>query len=149
VAHEQLVAFCAMAADVARNHGITLVVEPLNRGECNVLNTVSECAALVREVAHPSLRLLVDAYHLLKDGDACSDVVANGELLRHAHIATPEHRLAPGAEPCDFAEFFASLARVNYRHGVSVEARIADPVVDLPRALALMRRLLADAASPR
>jgi sugar phosphate isomerase/epimerase len=84
----------------------------------------------------------------MKDGDAYADVVTHGDLLRHTHIATTDHRLAPGAEPCDLAPFFASLGRANYRYGVSVEAKITDPASDLPRALSLMRGLSAVRAQP-
>ncbi len=64
------------------------MVEPLNRAECNVLTTLAECAALVEAAEHPAIRLMVDAYHLLRDGDALADIVTCGKLLAHAHIAT-------------------------------------------------------------
>lgn len=145
LAHEQLVTFCSMAAPIAGDHGVTIVVEPLCVAACNVLNTVSECAALVREVSHPSFRLLVDAYHLMKDGDSYDDIVAHAELLSHAHIATPANRLTPGAEPCDFAQFFAALATGGYDQRISIESRIADPEKELRKALLLMRRLVESA----
>jgi sugar phosphate isomerase/epimerase len=147
-AHGQLVDFCARLGPRAADHGVTIVVEPLNRVECNVLTTVAESAALVREVAHPAVRLLVDAYHFLRDQDSCADLAAHGDLLRHAHIATIPHRLAPGAEPCDFAPFFAALARGGYRGRLSVEGNLRAPETELPAALARLRDLAAAAASP-
>ena len=143
-AHDQLVWFGSMVAPVARRHGVTVVVEPLNSMECNVLTTVRECAALVREVDHPGLRLLVDAYHLLRDNDSCEDIVANGDLFAHVHIATVANRLAPGAEPCDFVPFFNALTRAGYNGRVSIEATIQSPEKDLPEAITLMRGLLPD-----
>jgi sugar phosphate isomerase/epimerase len=140
-AHDQLVQFCSMIAPVAALHGVVVVLEPLNRQECNVLNTVGECAALVREVAHPGLRLLVDAYHLLIDGDSCADIVANGDLLRHVHIATIPNRFAPAAEPSDFSQFFDALSRVGYDGRISIEGNIPFPEAELPPALTLMRSL--------
>lgn len=62
VAHAQLVAFCSMLGPIAADHGVTVVVEPLNQAECNVLTTCAESAELVREVDHPAVRLLIDAY---------------------------------------------------------------------------------------
>lgn len=141
VAHHQLVAFCRMVGPLAYDHGVTVVVEPLNRSECNVLNTVDECAALVNEVAHPSIRLLVDAYHLMRDGDSYESVVKHGRLLAHAHIATIPNRLAPASEDCDFSAFFDALAKAQYRGRLSIEGKISDPHVELPAALALMRTL--------
>lgn len=146
-AHAQLVRFCAMLAPIAWQHGVTVVVEPLNRQECNVLTTVGECATLVREVAHPGLRLLVDAYHFFRDNDSYEDLVMHGDLLAHVHIATVSNRLAPGAEPCDFAPFFAALAKAGYNGRISIEGSIPNPETALPAAIALMRRLT-DAAQP-
>ena len=140
-AHDQLVKFCLMLSPIAQRHGVTVVVEPLNRQDCNVLTTVGECAALVREVAHPSLRLLVDSYHFLRDNDSYEDIVANGELLRHVHIATVPNRLAPGVEHCDLVPFFGALARAGYNGRVSIEAKITNPNTDLSTARILMNDL--------
>ncbi len=147
-AHRQLVSFASMVAPIAGDHGVVIVVEPLCRAECNVLNTVAECAALVREVAHPALRLLVDHFHWFKDGDSYKDIVAQADLLFHVHIATGVNRLTPGAEPCDLGPFFAALAEGGYEGRVSIEARIDDPATELPAALSLMRRLAGGGAAP-
>lgn len=60
-AWEQLVSFGRLAAGAASRHGVTLGAEPLNRKECNVLNSVKESAAYVHEVGHSHFRLLVDS----------------------------------------------------------------------------------------
>jgi sugar phosphate isomerase/epimerase len=141
MAWDQLIAFCGMVAPLAQAHGVTVVVEPLNKAECNVLTTVSECAALVNAVAHPAVRLLVDAYHFMRDGDAYEDIVTYGDLLAHVHIATVPNRLPPGAEPCDFSRFFRALADAAYTGRVSIEGKVQAPAVQLPVALAAMREL--------
>ena len=137
-ARGQLLEFCAMLSPVAGNHGVTVVIEPLQRAECNVLNSVSECAALVREVGHPALRLLADSYHMMCDNDPFDDIVPNGDILAHVHIATVPNRLAPGAEPCDFTLFFNALAKAGYNGRVSIEGNIPAPEKDLPGAYSLM-----------
>lgn len=143
VAKEQLATFCRMVAPLAHDHGVAVVVEPLNKAECNVLTTVAECAELVNEVAHPGIRLLVDAYHLMHDGDSYDDIVKHGDLLAHVHIATVPNRQAPGAEPCDFSQFFSALGKANYTGRISIEGKIVDPATDLPAALTIMRELSA------
>lgn len=147
-AHDQIAAFCRMVAPRAHDHGVTVVVEPLNKTACNVLTTVAECAALVNEVAHPGFRLLVDAYHLMMDGDSYRSIVAHGALLAHTHIATLQHRFAPAAEQCDFTEFFDSLAKANYTGRLSIEANIPNPETELPAALSLLRTLSETVKSP-
>ena len=147
-AHEQIRHFSVMAATVAETFGVTIAVEPLNRSECNVMTSVRECAALVREVNHPSLRLLVDAYHLMLDDDALEDVVANGDLLVHVHLATVPNRRPPGAEPCNFVPFFEALATAGYDGRVSLEGRISDPDAELPPARSMLEKLSRIQAQP-
>jgi len=144
-ARTQLVSFCSLVAGMAHDRGVTIVVEPLNRAECNVLTSVAECAALVRDVAHPGVRLLVDAYHFLRDGDAYDDIVAHGDLLAHVHIATTPNRLPPAAEPCDFGPFFNALHKAGYDGRVSIEGKINSP----ERELAAAREHMAALARPQ
>lgn len=145
-AWSQLVTFGRLLAAQAAEHELVAVVEPLNRRETDQITTVSEAAALVRAVNHPALRLLVDGYHWLLDGDSAGDVVANAGLLAHAHVATVPNRLPPGAETCPLPLFFETLARAGYHGRMTFEGNLADPERRLPAALALMRRLEQDAA---
>lgn len=142
-AREQLVSFASMASSVAGDHGMSIVVEPLNKGACNVLTTVAECGELVRDVDHPACRLLVDAYHHMTDGDSFEDIVEYGDLLGHVHIATVENRVAPGAEECDFTRFFDALQRAGYDGRISIEASVPEPEEELPRALRVMQGYVA------
>ncbi len=141
-AHRQLVSFCRMLGPVAAHHGITIAVEPLCRKECNVLNTVAEAAALVRETGHPAIRLLVDSYHWGVEHDSAGDIASNASLLAHVHVGTVAHRLVPGAEDCpEFAVFFGALKKGGYRGRVSIEAASANPRVELPAAIRLLKAL--------
>ncbi|NQU44294.1 sugar phosphate isomerase/epimerase [bacterium] len=122
-AWKQLVLFGKAIAPLAGEEGIMVVVEPLNRQECNILNEVGECADYVREVDHPHFKLLVDAYHWYREDDSIDDLVANGDLLRHAHIASPEDRVAPGLDTFSFDAFFECLREVEYTGRLSIECR--------------------------
>lgn len=121
-AWKQLIAFGKRMAPIAEQHAVTIVVEPLNRAECNILTTVDEAGRYVEAVNHPAFRLLVDAYHWNKDHDRADDLVRWGPLLAHAHIATTTTRKAPGLEPCDFTPFFRALREGGYDGPVSVES---------------------------
>jgi sugar phosphate isomerase/epimerase len=141
-AHDQIVRFCRMCARSAGEHGVTLAVEPLSRADCNVIHTVAEAVAIVREVDHPAVQFLVDAYHFFRNGDSLEDIVANAPLLAHVHVATLKHRLAPGTEECsELKSFFATLKKAGYKGRVSIEAGLKDPATELPRAFALMTTL--------
>jgi len=142
-AYAQLVDFGRMAGDSAQAHGVTLAVEPLNRGETNVLNSVAEGLRYVRDVDHPGIRLLVDAYHWAKESEPPADIVAAGPWLVHAHIATYAHRQPPAAEACDFAPFMAALKQAGYDSRLSVEAGWQDMAAQAAPALQSLRTALA------
>ena len=138
-AWRQLIAFCQLAGKHAEAHGVTIAIEPLNRAECNVLNSVAEAGALARETDHPAIKILVDAYHWAKDDQSLEAIITSRGLIAHTHIATATNRLVPGGEACDFAPFFRALKQAGYSERMSIEGQIPDPARDLPRALQLLR----------
>jgi sugar phosphate isomerase/epimerase len=147
-AWKQLVWFGQLIGPLAQAHGITVVVEPLNRarGECNVLNSIGESARYVRAVDHPSVRLLADAYHWGLDNDSFGELVTNAHLLHHVHIATVPSRLPPGGEECAaFSSFFHALILGGYDGPVSIEASWSDLPSQAPAALAALVEIVAGA----
>ncbi|MDX2111473.1 MAG: sugar phosphate isomerase/epimerase family protein [Verrucomicrobiota bacterium] len=139
-ANLQLARFGRLCDSLAKEHDVTVVVEPLNRGECNILNSVNEGAHLVHAVDLSHFRLLVDAYHWAKENEPAGDIVTHGALLKHAHIATYPARKAPGLEATDFQPFFNALKAAGYSGGLSIEGGWNSMAVDAAPALAEMRR---------
>jgi sugar phosphate isomerase/epimerase len=136
----QLVDFCQMLGPIAQRHGVTIAIEPLNRSECNIINTVAEGARLAREVDHPNIKLLADGYHWAKDSDAVAGIVENGDLLVHTHVAVVDGRRPPRpGDTC--APFFAALKQAGYDGRMSIEGQIDNPQSELPKALEIMRAL--------
>jgi sugar phosphate isomerase/epimerase len=136
----QLVDFGRMLGPVAQRHSVTIAVEPLNQGETNILNAAADCARYVRQVDHPSVKLLVDGYHWALEKESTEDIVAAGPLLCHAHIATYRTRLTPGAEPCDFGPFFQALKDGGYDGRISIEGKWDDFAGQAVGALAELKR---------
>jgi len=134
-AWEQLVDFMTRAGQLAAKAGVVLVIEPLNTGECNLINSVAEGAQLVEAVNLPSVQLLVDAYHMLREGEPFEAITPHVHLIKHAHLATNANRMAPGAEAEDFSGFFAALKEGGYKGRVSIEApKLSDAFVELGAA---------------
>lgn len=138
-AWQQLADFCSMLGPVAAQFGIIVTIEPLNRNECNIINSVAEGAALTRQVNHPAIRLLIDAYHWAKEQETVEEIISASNLISHVHIATIANRRTPGAEPGDFSSFFQALHAGGYEGSISIEGRIDDPLIELPNALQLMK----------
>jgi sugar phosphate isomerase/epimerase len=139
-AFTQLVDFCRRVAPVAREHGITIVVEPLRRQETNIINTAREGLALVNAVDRPEIRLLVDYYHLAEEGENADIIAEAGPLLAHTHIANPKGRVYPlGAGEADYAPFFSNLCKIGYQGRLSIEASTTDFASQAPQSLAFLR----------
>jgi D-psicose/D-tagatose/L-ribulose 3-epimerase len=141
-AWDQLVAFGRMLGPIAASQALTIAIEPLNLAECNVLNAVGECARLVRQVNHPAIRLLVDAYHQMRDGDSLDDMLSNRDILAHIHVATIPNRLAPGMEASPLEAFFKVLGRSGYDRRVSIEGNLPGQAAELVQSLKLMKTWL-------
>ena len=143
----QLVDFCRRIAPVARDNGITIVVEPLRKQETNIINTAREGLALVKAVDRPEIRLLVDYYHLMEEGESPDIIAEAGPLLAHTHIANPKGRVFPlQADESPYAGFFANLCKIGYQGRLSVEASTKDFATEAPQAIALLRNARACAA---
>jgi len=139
----QLVDMLRTAGPIAARNNITLAIEPLNRAESNILQTGAECFTLAKLVNHPNVGLLLDYYHMAKDGDDYGIAVTARDYLRHAHFARLEGRFFPAVMEEDFRAFTSALKRAGYNARLSLEAGFNDFAADAPRALAILRELIA------
>jgi sugar phosphate isomerase/epimerase len=138
-AKRQIISFLRLIAPIGAEFGVTVVVEPLNRSECNILNTVGEALGYVREVNHPNVRQLFDSYHSWLEAEPLTALRSCGSLLKHVHVADKIGRLGPGMSgQSDYRAIFRILKELNYDGVVSVEARM-DIKQDGPRVLQYLR----------
>jgi sugar phosphate isomerase/epimerase len=144
-AFEQYVDILRQFGPLAEANGVALVVEPLNRGECNLVNTILEGAEAVRRANTPAVRLLVDLFHMLRNGESPDDIVKVGPLIRHAHLAEKQDRGAPGVNGEDFRPFLRALRRTGYNERLTLEPTWKELPRELGPALDETRRQLADA----
>jgi sugar phosphate isomerase/epimerase len=143
---EQYVEALKIVAPVAEKHGVTVVVEPLNRGECNLVNTIGEGAEAVQRCNHAHVQLLVDIFHMLRNGEAPDPIARHADLIVHSHVAENENRAAPGTKGEDFRPFLRALKKAVRCQRLAIECVWTEPMAGaaIP-ALAELRRQLADA----
>ena len=122
-AQVQITQFCKMATDLCGRAGIVLVAEPLNRGECNIINTVSEAMTYVKAVNHHSFQCLVDSYHFWVENEPMENLERAMPWIAHVHVADKDGRVASGESgSADYRPFFRVLKRAKYSGAISVEA---------------------------
>ncbi len=102
-------------ARLAAGRGVTLLLEPINRYETNFVNTAAEGLDLLAEIGEPSMKLLLDTFHMNIEERTLADAVRSaGDRLGYVHIADSNRR-APGQGHVDFSELVGALDQVDYR----------------------------------
>ncbi len=117
----QFIDFCQKLGDRIKELQVTIVLEPLNKGETNLLNSVIEGIEYVDAIQHPRVRLLADFYHMLREDEGPDAIRKAGARILHCHIAELEGRKAPGTKGEDLSAYFKALKDINYAGGVSCE----------------------------
>lgn len=144
-AFRRLTEVTRLTGEIASHHGVTIVIEPLNRAESNMINSVAEGACLAAAVDHPNVGLLADYYHMARDGEPISDIARVGGVV-HAHIATGDGRRYPTVMEEGLSAFFKALKNTAYQGMVSVEGKTEDMACDGPASILLMKKLWEDAS---
>jgi D-psicose/D-tagatose/L-ribulose 3-epimerase len=142
VAWEQLVLVLREIDRFAKPRGITVVIEPLNRMESNIVILTAEGLQLVRDVQRESINLLVDYYHLMMEKEDLGILLSAGQYIKHIHFANPEGRVFPhDIDGNDYPAFFTKLKQIGYHGRISVEAYTKDFSNDAAKSLALLKEL--------
>ena len=130
-----------IAGPLAAENGITIVMEPLQKKDTNLINTAKEGAILAAATGLSNVRALVDLYHMEQVGDCFDDILPMKGLLMHAHIAEPKRRVYPAsAEEFDYKGFVSALEAVECPR-CSLEARCDDFAVEGQIAAQVLRSL--------
>lgn len=122
-AREQFISLCRKMAPVAEKYDVIIDLEPLNKGECNILNSVADGGEIVKSVNHKNFMLLADIYHMLRENESPDSIIKSGDLIRHVHIAENKDRAAPGVYNEDFTPYFKALKEIDYKGLLSLECR--------------------------
>lgn len=124
-AHEQLIEVCYCMAQIAELYDITIAIEPLNKMETNMVNTLAQAIEIVEEVDSPNFKMMADFYHMLTENEPASEILKCKTMLVHTHIATKLERKCPQALDKDtFTSFFKALNQIGYNNRLSIEAKM-------------------------
>jgi len=102
--------------------GISLALEPLNRFEMYMANTMEQAAAIVRRIGLPNVGLLADTHHgNIEERDVAAAWQEVRDLIRHVHISEND-RGTPGRGHAVPPELIPQLARSGYDGWLTIEA---------------------------
>jgi D-psicose/D-tagatose/L-ribulose 3-epimerase len=137
----QLLDFLRAAGWAAREHGLTVVMEPLSRSESNILHTIDECMELVKLVNLPSVQCLVDSYHFWANDDSLESLARAMPHIYHVHVADREGRVAAGLSGLsNYLPLFRVLKEGGYNRQISIEALDFNIAKDGKQAMDYLRQ---------
>jgi D-psicose/D-tagatose/L-ribulose 3-epimerase len=80
----------------AAEAGVTVCLEPLNRFECHLMNTLETGARLVDRIGSSQIKLMYDSFHAsIEESDPLKSIDRFLDYIGHVHISE-NHRGAPG-----------------------------------------------------
>lgn len=112
----------AALADEAAAAGITLAIEPLNRYETSVLNTVEQSLAALGPLLGAGVGLALDTYHLNIEEKKPADAIrAAGSAIAHVQVCGSD-RGAVGDDHTDWPGIVEALDDADYRGALGLES---------------------------
>lgn len=118
-ARQQLLAFLKTIAPLLQQNGVTLTMKPLIPAETNIGNSTDEVASILREVNHPSVRMVLDTYHFWLNNEPLESLANAMPLLSHLNVADADRKRPKNG---DYRSFFAVLKKGGYKGPIAVEA---------------------------
>jgi sugar phosphate isomerase/epimerase len=140
-AWSQLVELLRNIDPLVRTRGITVVIEPLNKGESNIINTAAEGLQLAKAADRENIKLLIDYYHLVMEKENPEIILDAGSYIKHIHFANPTGRVYPAEKVDGYVRFMDLLKRIGYEGRISIEAYTKDFCHDAKRSVEILRQL--------
>ncbi|MCX7018228.1 MAG: sugar phosphate isomerase/epimerase family protein [bacterium] len=110
------------AAKYARDLGVTIGLEPINRYESFLVNTCDQALKLRKMIDEPNIAIHLDAYHMnIEETDFYNPTKKAAPCLCHYHLSE-SHRGIPGTGTVDWKGIYKALGEANYTGVVGMES---------------------------
>lgn len=125
--HENnMIDFCNKLAEMAKQYGITIGLEPLNSNQCNYINSIEDAARIVKRVSHSNFRIVADYYHMYQQNEPITKIKEFKDLICHIHTADPVTREYPIYDQKQ-ADLINVLTEIGYEGTISLETNNIAP----------------------
>lgn len=136
---EQIAIFLSTVADIAEQLDLTIVIEPLNRKESNVINSIPEAVEWTKKLNRKSLKSLADFYHMVEENEPLTHLYEQRDFIHHIHVAD-SNRLAPGTGTYPYSEFASIIHKANYDSRISIECNWRNFEEEIGQALDYLKK---------
>ena len=112
---------CQAMGKVAADCGVDYCLEVLNRFEGYLLNTAEEAVEFVKQVDVPSVKVMLDTFHMNIEEDSMGGAIRKaGKYLGHFHTGECNRRV-PGSGRMPWREIGNALADIGYDQCIAME----------------------------
>lgn len=127
----------------ANDLGTTLLYEPINRYETNLINTLGDAVTLLAGLQTRNVKILADLYHMnIEEVNLADSIRGAGPHIGHVHFADSNRRAA-GMGHTDFAPVISALKEVGYAGYLSAEILpLPDPDAAAGRTIDSFRKFV-------
>ncbi|WP_157155167.1 sugar phosphate isomerase/epimerase [Diaminobutyricimonas sp. LJ205] len=110
----------------AEREGVRLAIEPLNRYETSLINTVDQALDALEPLLGPALGIALDSYHLnIEEKDVAAAVRTAGRHIAHVQVCGTD-RGAVGDDHADWPGFLDALDDAGYTGPLNLESFTSD-----------------------
>ena len=116
-AHNTFVANLRYACDKAQDHGITILIEPLNAYDAPgyFLSKTGQAKTIIQEVGFDNLKLMFDCYHVqLMEGDLSNRLQKLLPIIGHIQFASVPDRGTPDHGEVNYHHIFELIENLDY-----------------------------------
>jgi D-psicose/D-tagatose/L-ribulose 3-epimerase len=125
----------------ARNHGLDIAIETLNRFETDLINTAEELAQLIQDINEKEAKALLDGFHIsIEEPDIEKAIQRVGDKLIHVQVSE-NYRGTPGTGQTNWAAWKRGLESINYQGTISIES-FTPKVKELAGAVCIWKPLV-------
>ena len=127
----------------AKEKGVTILIEPINRYESNFINTLDEATELLDRLHADNVGIMADVFHMnIEDDSIAGSLIRISRFVKYVNIAD-SNRLAPGMGHTDFRAIVDALRSTGYDGWLSTEVLPgSDPDEIARRTSAYMKPLM-------
>jgi D-psicose/D-tagatose/L-ribulose 3-epimerase len=131
-----------IAGSYAAERGVKLGIEPLNRFETDLVNTVEQGLELCDRIGLDNVGLLLDTFHMnIEEKDQAAAIRAAGARIVHFH-ACENDRGAPGSGNVEWDGVMTALRDAGYDGQVVIES-FTPEIEEIARAVSTWRPVAA------
>ena len=129
------------AGEIAASCGVVVGVEPLNRFETDMVNTVDQALSIVKEVSDKNIQISLDTFHCNIEEKNIPEAIrkVDKELLCHVQ-GNESDRGTPGTGHLDWKGIKEALNDINYEGAMVIET-FGAPSKELAAAACIWRPL--------